>query len=820
MSQRTARSALLLLLALVGALLALPGSFHPLEAKAVVCPWMDATRTPDDRAHLLLAAMTVDDKIAMVHQKDPIFTHYGVSGYIPANPALCLPELVLNDAGQGVGDAVPFTTAFPAPISQAASWDPAAQTALGNKLGAQAYTKGVNVQLAPNVNIARVPLNGRNFEAFGEDPYLSGQTGAAVITGIQQNPVIADVKHYAANNQETNRMTSSSDVDERTLHEIYFPAFETAVKQDHVGSAMCSYNLLNGVYACENGPLQNQVLKGLWGFDGFIVSDWGATHSTAPSANNGLDMEMNVSPGTYFGSALKTAVTVTHTVPMSRLDDMVIRITRAMFRQGIFEHPTPAQPGAFLTNVDTPDAQLVARRAAEQGAVLLKNEAQVLPLPTGGKKIALIGLPASQGGADLVYNGGGSSHIPEAGTKPGIVSPLQGMQTAALGNGDVITFNDGSSIPAAAATAAAADVAVVFAYDGESEGTDRKSLKLDNTHCTLFGCQTAGTYDQDTLVAAVAAANPQTVVLLTTGGPVEMPWLGQVKGVLEAWYPGEQMGNAIANLLFGDVNPSGKLPETFPRSDADLPTRTPAQYPGDANLHVKYTEGLNVGYRWYDGQGIQPLFPFGHGLSYTSFAYSNYHVTSAPSVGAPAHVTYDVTNTGSRAGAEVSQVYVGAPSPNPVGEPLRQLRGYRKVPLAPGATAHVDLPIDARAVSYWSTVAHDWVPEAGCHPVDVGASSRDIRLQGTGLDQALRSCTLAAAVVVTPPVTLPLTSRGPATPALYAGGVFLLLLLGSGVTWRRRALSRAASRTSSTATASSGVTGGGVPVVRDSTTPR
>ena len=561
----------------------------------------------------------------------------------------------------------------------------------------------------------------------------------AEINGLQQNPVIADVKHFAGNNQETNRMSSSSDISERTLHEIYLPAFEASVKPGDVGSLMCSYNLVNTVYACENDPILNGVLKGTFGFQGFVVSDWGATHSTIPAANNGLDMEMDIVPGSHFGSALKTAVQAGQ-VPMSRLDDMVLRILRSMFKFGIFDHPVPgtslAQAAAYAASVDTPAAAQVARQAAAAGIVLLKNEGGVLPLTGGGKKIAVIGQPAGPG-AEFFYNGQGSSHVPEAGFKP-VVSPLQGMQTAALGNGDTVLFADGSVTADSVAAATAADVAVVFAYDGESEGVDRSTLALTNDHCSLLGCVQTG-YDQNALVRSVAAANRNTVVVLTTGGPVLMPWLPQVEGVVEAWYPGQEMGNAIADVLFGAVNPSGKLPQTFPRSEADLPTNTPAQYPG-VNLHVSYSEGLDVGYRWYDDKNIDPLFPFGHGLSYTTFRYTNLAITPAPTAGGQAVVSFEVANTGSVAGAEVPQVYVGAPPVNLVGEPNKQLRGFDKVSLRPGQSRHVSVTVDSRSVSYWNTAVHDWAVEPGCHPVLVGSSSRDIRLQGVGLDQNMQGC--------------------------------------------------------------------------------
>src|SRR4051812_18814267 len=655
-------------------------------AQSPACPWMDTKKPVEQRTNELVKAMSLDDKITMVHQGAPIWSHYGVAGYVPGNPSLCIPDLVLNDAGQGVGDMTVNTTAFPSTIAQASSWDTSLQRKFGRALGNEAFHKGINVQLAPNVNIARFPMNGRNSEAFGEDPYLSGRTGVAEIKGIQDNPVIATVKHYALNNHEVNRMTVSSDADSRTIHEIYTPAFEAAVHQGNVGSVMCSYNRINGPYACENGPMLNGILKTEFGFTGFVMSDWGGTHSTVDAAINGLDQEMGFAPGQYFGDPLKQAIT-DGKVPQARLDDMVVRILRPMFDEGIFEHPAAAQPAAFAANVETPDDVALARKVSEEGTVLLKNKDKALPVAGQNKRIAVIGQAASQTGAEQSYNTGGSAHIPEAGPHPHVVSPLQGISQRATADNDVVTFADGSSQADAIAAASAADIAIVFAGDGESEGVDRPDLSLGNAQfCTLAGCNPYGAGNQDDLIKAVVAANPNTVVVLDTGGPMLMPWIGDVKSVLQAWFPGQEDGNAIAALLFGDVNPSGKLPQTFPKAEADLPVKTEEQYPGvndDKGVpHAKYTEGLQVGYRWFDSQGIEPLFPFGHGLSYTTFDIGKPKVKAAPKGATGATVTAPVTNTGDRAGAEVAQLYVGMPAST--GEPPKQLKGYRKVLLNAG----------------------------------------------------------------------------------------------------------------------------------------
>jgi beta-glucosidase len=723
----------LLLVALSAALvlagLLAGGGAAPARAQSAQCPWMNTSLTTEQRVQQLVTAMTLDQKIAMLSQAQPVWAHYGAAGYVPGQPGLCIPDLVLNDAGQGVGDQETNVTAFPAPISQASSWDPALQRRFGAALGWEAWHKGINVQLAPGIEIDRLPVNGRNFEYISEDPFLAGQGAVAEVQGIQSNPVIATVKHYVANSQETNRMTDSSDLAERTMREIYAAPYEAAVKQARPGSVMCSYNRINGTYACENQFTLNTLLKNDFGFDGFVMSDWGGTHSTVAAANAGLDMEMNVSPGTYFTAPLKAAVQAGQ-VPMARLDDMVARIVRPMFRLGLFDHPAASEPGAAAADVRRPEDLALARTVSEQGTVLLKNDGAALPLSGQGQKVAVIGPGAGAQGAAQFYNGGGSGHIPEFGSKPDVVSPLQGITQRAQAQGDTVLYADGSSQADAVAVATAADVAVVFVGAQDSEGTDRATMDLSSGNCSLAGC-TAQPVDQDALIAQVAAANPNTIVVLNTGGPVMMPWLGRVKSLLEAWYPGQEDGNAIAAILFGDVNPSAKLTETFPRSTSDLPTRTTQQYPGvnDAQgvPHSTYSEGMLVGYRWYDAKNVAPLFPFGFGLSYTTFELRNLGVT--PASGTAANVSFDVVNTGSRAGAEVPQVYVGDPPAS--GEPPKQLKAFTKVSLEPGGSQRVTLPLDFRSFAYWSPAAGGWRVAPGCYRVMVGRSSRDLPLSAT-----------------------------------------------------------------------------------------
>jgi beta-glucosidase len=703
------------------------GRSAPARAAGPCDAWMNTSKTPAQRAQALLAAMTNDDKIKLTYQNDTIWTYYGVAGHVGPNAALCIPDLVLNDAGQGVGDQMQLSTAYPSPIAQTASWDRVAQTRMGERLGWEAWHKGVNVQLAPGMDITRVPRNGRNWEYMGEDPYLSGQTAAAWIEGLQSQHVVATMKHYVLNDQEQNRMSEVSQVDSRTMQEIYLPGWENAVKEAHVGSTMCSYNKaqIDGGLAdwvCQHPTLLTTYLKQEMGFDGWVMSDWGGKHDTVKSANAGMDQDMNLTAETTFASELKTAVETTHTVPQSRLDDMAYRILYTMFRVGLFDYPTPAQPGAAASNTQTPESLDVARDTSEAGTVLLKNQNGLLPLTGTMKRIALIGDAAGPNGASLVYNGGGSGHIPEVGYKsePGeLVSPLTAMQQRALFANDTVTYTEGTVIQDAVVAATAADYAIVWAHDAASEGVDRPSLDLDHNGgvCTLVGCQNQETM-QNELISAVTAAQPNTIVVLNTAGPVIMPWLAQVKAVVEAWYPGQQDGNAIAPILFGDVNPSGHLAQTFPNNDNELPKPS-----GAAN--VPYTEGLLVGYRWYDANSVTPLFCFGHGLSYTTFGYSGLSVTPGP--GNTATVSFTVTNTGSRAGREVAQVYVGLPAA--AGEPPKQLKGYQKVFVPFGGSAPVTIALDSRSFSYWNT-ASGWTVIPGTYHISVGSSSCDIRLQG------------------------------------------------------------------------------------------
>ena len=661
--------------------------------------------------------MSLADKLQMVHGGSSNTDSQGAAGYVPSIRKLCIPELAFQDAGAGVGDGEQNTTAFPAPIDQAATWDPSLQKKFGQELGSEAWRKGANVLLAPDVNIDRVPQDGRNYESLGEDPFLAGQTAVAEIEGIQSNPVMATVKHFAAYSQQTNESSTSANVSKRTLEEIYLPPFDAAVTQGHVGGVMCSYNLINDIHACQDPETLTQVLRKQWGFQGFVVSDWfTAVHSTVPSATAGLDIEMPV--GNFFEESLQRAVE-TGQVPMSRLNQMVLDILTPMFRLGLFSHPPPEGPKLRTRNVSTPTDIRTALTLAEDGTVLLKNTGNVLPLAKNAKSIAVIGRPASRAGAEGVYGGGGSSHVPAFGLAR-VVAPLSAIRQMATTRDDTVVYNDGSDIASAVAAAKSSSVAVVFADDAEGETQDEPNLNLRAGACT-FVCAYSNE-DQDALIASVARANPHTIVVLDSGGPVLMPWISQVKGIVEAWYPGQQDGNAIASILFGSVDPSGKLPETFPASESQLPTNTVAQFPG-VNDQEAYSEGLLIGYRWYDAKHIAPLFPFGYGLSYTKFSLSDLSVRRGSG---GAQLTFTVRNTGTRVGAEVAQVYVGDPAST--GEPPKQLEGYEKVSLNAGQSKRVTVAVSHHAFAYWDTAANGWRVAPGCYSLLVGTSSANLPL--------------------------------------------------------------------------------------------
>lgn len=650
-------------------------------------------QSPEQRASRLVAQMTLDEKISQTHTT--LRGAGGIARFVPGIPRLGIPDFLITNGPAGVGTGAvpeqPDATALPAPVALAASFDTGLARDYGTVEGRETANVGHSLIEAPDVNMVRAYQNGRAFENYGEDPYLAGQLAVANINGIQGQGVLAEVKHYAANDQETDRKTIHELVDDRTLHEIHLPAFEDAVKDGHVASVMCAYPYVNDAFVCENRHLLTDVLRNQWGFTGFVQSDASATHTAVGSADAGQDLELRDN-GPY-DDELRQAV-VDGQVSMAALDAMIVRRLATEIRAGLFEHPRT------ITPIDAAAGGKVARRVAEQSAVLLKNTANRLPLNASRLgSIAVIGPYV-----DAVHpGGGGSSHVNPLYT----VSPVDGIRQRA-GQGVTVASSDGADTAAAATLAGSSDVAVVIVGDVEKEGADRPNLSL--------------TGNQDALVRSVVAANPRTIVVLNSGAPVLMPWVAEVPAILQAWYPGEEDGNALAALLFGDVNPSGKLPVTFPRTETQTPVSTPERYPG-VNGTVVYSEKLEMGYRWYDAQGEDPLFPFGYGLSYTRFAFSHLKVTP---VAGRVTVEADVTNTGSRSGADVAQVYVTFPAA--AGEPPRQLKGFAKVYLRPGERRHVRLTLDRRAFAMWDSAAQQWTTVSGRYRVSVGDSSRDLPL--------------------------------------------------------------------------------------------
>jgi beta-glucosidase len=696
--------------------------------------------TPDQRANNLLPQMTIEQRLQLVYGAGGPVTNQialprGAAGFVPGIPALGIPDLYLADGSVGVGNAVGQATALPSSIASAASWDVNEAYKYGTVIGTELRNYGMNVNLGGNINlIGREPRDGRTFETKGEDPILAGKITAAHINAIQAQHVIGGIKHYALNDQESGRTTADVQIDERGMRESDLLAFEIGVKDSNVQSVMCAYNLVNDVYNCENAHLLNDILKGDWQFPGFVMSDWWATHSTVNAALNGLDQEQP--DNQFFGPALTQAVD-NGQVPQTRLDDMVVRILRAMFAAGLFDYPESLGP------VDTAAGQAIALEAEEQGAVLLQNTGGQLPLNAATlKSIAIVGSHADIG----VLSGGGSAQVTPTGgpaltegypSVPGWAeviwdpsSPMQAIQ--AMAPNASVQFDPGTNAATAAALAAASQVAIVFVSQWTSEGMDMPSLNFtDVIHTPPI--------DQDALVAAVAAANPHTIVVMENASAQVMPWLGNVSAVLEAWFPGQQGGPAIANLLFGAVNPSGKLPITFPASVNQLPRPAIAQPPdGVTPFPVSYFEGFNVGYKWYDSQGLTPLFPFGFGLSYTTFSFSNAAVINNLTASNPNfQVTFNLTNTGPVAGAEVAQVYLAFPAST--GEPPKRLVGWQKVLLQPGASQQVTIEVDANdsshPLSYWDVSSNAWLIAAGVYTVYLGDSSSGARLTAAGTVQ-------------------------------------------------------------------------------------
>lgn len=702
---------------------------------ADTAPWMNASLSPDERARLVEQQMTQAERLQLVHGIWSI--PYKVTlppdaqitaGYVGGIPRLGVPSLLQTDASLGVGNPLGIrqgegSTPLPSGLATAATFNPQLAYDGGAMIGQEAWRKGFNVLLAGGVNLARDPRGGRNFEFLGEDPLLAGTMAGSAIRGIQDQHVISTVKHFVLNDQETNRHSVNAKIDEPALRESDLLAFQLAIEAGKPGSVMCGYNLVNDHYACSNDRMLNGVLKGDWKYPGWVMSDWGAVHGVE-DALNGLDQQMGeqIDAQVYLGDPLKKAIEEGK-APAARLSDMARRILRSMFAVGLFEKPPVKSDIDYAANAK------VSQRVAEEGIVLLKNSDGLLPLAKTVKRIAVIGGHADAGvlsgsGSSQVYAVGGSAVvIPMGGDGPLArfnnqifhpSSPLNAIRAKATGA--EVRFYDGRYATAAAHVAKWADVVVVFANQWMAESTDASELNLPE--------------GVDAVVAAVVAANPKSIVVLQTGGPVEMPWLKKAGAVLEAWYPGARGGEAIANVLYGDVNPSGRLPMTFPISATDNPRPEIPGFdlPENVLFDVNYTEGADVGYRWFAKNKRKPLFPFGFGLSYTSFKYANLAVTGGDTI----KVAFDVTNTGSRAGKDAPQLYLVGKQ----GKPVLRLLGFSKVALDPGQTRRVELKADPRLLAQFD--GSNWRIDAGTYSIAVGASSSDRALVGNAAIEGSR----------------------------------------------------------------------------------
>lgn len=709
-------------------------------------PTTDANHTtPQARADALVKAMTREEKLRLVRTYFPPLAktakEMGMipsAGHMPGVPRLGIPTLRESDASLGVANQIEqrrgdVATALPAGLATAATFEPELAYRGGVMIGSEARAKTFNVLLAGGINLTRDPWNGRNFEYLGEDPLLSGVMAGEAIRGVQSNHIVSTIKHFALNSQETGRHVSDARIGEAALRESDLLAFELALERGKPASVMCAYNKVNGDYACENDFLLNTVLKRDWGYRGWVMSDWGAVHSTAKAALAGLDQESGeeLDKQVYFAAPLEAAL-VDGSVPEARLDDMVRRILYGVIASGLMDDPVPAdaQPIDYTAHAE------IAQRVAEQGMVLLKNVGDVLPVVKSARKIVLIGAHADVG----VLSGGGSSQVRSVGGAPVEIpltkgeaasfaritwhasSPLAALR-AAMPGAD-IRYVDGSDPQAAATAARGADLAIVFAWQWQSEAQDAATLSLPD--------------GQDGLIDAVAAANRKTLVVLETGGPVLMPWLARVPAVLQAWYPGQRGGEAIARILTGDVNPSGRLPITFPARAEQSPRAAPVglaasdavdarKAAGDKTAQlepypIQYREGADVGYRWYAKQNQTPLFPFGYGQSYTRFRYANLKIEGGDAV----RVSFDVTNVGTRAGDDVPQLYAQPPGR---GHAFR-LAGWHKLRLEPGRTERVTIVAAPKTLARYDVAGHRWQVDAGRYAVAVGRFAGDRALIG------------------------------------------------------------------------------------------
>ena len=712
---------------------------NALTAQSSDRPWMNSQLSPEERAEMVLQQMTLEEKLALAHGNgmahNPGWTMpltpltNGGAGYVEGVQRLGIPPLILSDAAYGVrssGENGRYSTALPSNVGAVSSWDPESACAYGTVIGSELRAQGFDVTLGGGVNLTRDPRNGRTFEYAGEDPLLAGTMDGNMMKCEQAQHIVGDIKHYAMNDQETGRGFINAIASRRAMQESDLLAFHIAIGIANPGAVMCAYNRINGDFACENSYTLTDVLKKDWGFKGFVMSDWGGTHSTEKASAAGLDQEQPMAD--FFGAKLKDAVAAGR-VPMSEIDDHARRVLYAEFLSGVVDNPPQTSV------VDVVKGLEVAQHVEEMSIVLLKNDHAVLPIdPSRVHSIAIIGGHADVG----MLSGGGSAQVDPPGGNAILpagkgatawqmhvwfpTSPLKALRAKLPGT--KIDFNAGTDPDAAASVAKGADLAIVFASQWESEGMDLPNLSLPD--------------QQDALIEKVAAANPHTVVVLETGTAVTMPWLDKVEGVVEAWYAGSAGHTALANVLVGAVNPEGKLAMTFPKSESDLPRPVIAPEPPAAAVQftdsahlpaqaasfaVQYDEGPEVGYKWYEAQHKQTLFAFGFGLSYTTYAYSGLSVDSATKT-----ARFTVKNTGKRAGTEIAEVY--ARLPKGADESYKRLAGWARVTLAPGASQSVTVAIDPRVIETFDEGKNGWNLTPGEYEVVVGPSSDNTPLAG------------------------------------------------------------------------------------------
>lgn len=711
------------------------------KAEPAAMLWLDPSKPAEQRAAAAVGAMTLDEKLTLIlsysepdnldkEPEDivPATVKAEVrakmvpnsAGYLPGIPRLKIPGHWFTDASIGVHVGGVGRTALPSSLATAASFDPSVVEQGGKMIAGEARLTGFNILLAGGVNLAREPRNGRNFEYVGEDPLLAGEMAGALVRGIQSTHMVSTVKHFAINDQETHRKTVNATISTEAMRQSELLAFEFAIEKGKPGSVMCAYNLVNGYWACENDYLLNKTLKRDWKYKGYIMADWGAVHSTADAANNGLDQFTGYPCcgmiGAHFAAKYFKPAVQSGQIPMARLDDMVMRILTSLYASGVYDDPPVPGKIDFAKDFE------VSQNAAEQSFVLLKNEGNLLPLKNAGR-IAVFGGHADKG----VLSGGGSANVMPVGENavpgveptawPGPVVYIPSSPVEALKKElprAAVTYDDGSDIARAAGAAKKADVAIVFVTKFMSEAFDGV-LELEG--------------NQDELVAAVAKANPNTIVVSETGGAFLMPWIGDVKAMLSAFYPGSSGGKAIARILAGKVNPSGHLPISFPAGNNQLahPAIAGANLPDSLSADAKYAtditydEGAAIGYKWYDVKGFTPLFAFGRGFSYTTFATSDLKTAL---MGNSLTVSFVVKNTGKLAGKAVPQVYLAPADYTAVGwEAPKRLAGFSKVALKPGEQRTIKLTIDPRLLATYMTAANSWQIKEGTYHVMLGQAS-------------------------------------------------------------------------------------------------